>query len=145
TFPDGRSGYDEFGNRWRQRLTAGTGNDVSHTYDTTTPSTSHNRITTTGYSYDVAGNLLTDDSGCSNPCWQYDALGQLIYNQGDTYSYDAIGNRVEWVPYGGNTQQEDYFQAGGIRDTWYGAGNSGSYWSATDGGVFTYNFGIGPS
>ena len=124
--------YDEYGNRWKQQRTAGTGFEVDLNFN------GNNRITTSGYVYDSAGNLTGDGSGCGT-CWGYDDVGNLISNQGDTYLYDALGHRTEWVPYVGSTQQEDY-AFGDVRDTWIGASSTGASWTKVDGGVFTYNF-----
>ncbi len=57
--------YDQYGNRWQQTLTAGTGYNVNYTFN------GNNRNTTAGFTYDAAGNLTSDGSGCS-PCWTYD-------------------------------------------------------------------------
>jgi RHS repeat-associated protein len=90
--------YDRFGNRKQQTVTAGTGPSNS-----VAPSTTTNRITDPGYSYDAAGNMTSD------------AVNTLVYDgenritssaQGSSasaYSYDGNGLRVKKVPASGAT------------------------------------------
>jgi RHS repeat-associated protein len=82
-------GYDQVGNRWRQDRTAGIGLTVDLNFDLTT-----NRVTGGSYAYDAGGNM-TSDGSCSNPCWAYDKLGNLISGEGATYAYDAFNQRVQ--------------------------------------------------
>lgn len=82
--------YDRYGNRTAQSVTAGTGPSNS-----VTVSTSTNRITTSGYSYDLSGNMTAD------------GLNTLVYDaenrttsatNGSTsgaYVYDGGGTRVK--------------------------------------------------
>ena len=124
--------YDQFGNRWHQDKTAGTGYTVDLSFD------SNNRINTGGYSYDVAGNLLKDGSAC-NPCWQYDDNGNLVSSaygsSAASYSYDALGRRVERV-YGGTTY--DFVLDGSNSLDEYQGSVWPTVWSRTTGGAFTY-------
>jgi hypothetical protein len=53
-----------------------------------------NRVTGSGYAYDAGGNM-TSDGSCSNPCWAYDKMGNLISGEGATYAYDAFNQRVQ--------------------------------------------------
>jgi RHS repeat-associated protein len=82
-------GYDQVGNRWRQDRTAGIGLTVDLNFDLTT-----NRVTGSSYAYDAGGNM-TSDGSCSNPCWAYDKMGNLISGEGATYAYDAFNQRVQ--------------------------------------------------
>ena len=75
------NGYDRYGNR---TVTAGSGTALS--FSSTT-----NRITTSGYSYDAAGNLTADPSHA----YTYDAENKIL--KLDTvlaYAYDGEGKRV---------------------------------------------------
>ncbi|NYF78152.1 RHS repeat domain-containing protein [Granulicella arctica] len=80
--------YDRYGNRWSQAVTQGSGPSPSVTFDSTS-----NRITTSGFAYDAAGNMTND--GLHS--YQYDAEGNLInVDNGSTaqYVYDAMNNRA---------------------------------------------------
>lgn len=101
--PDGENtqgfsySYDRFGNRWGQTVTAGTGGTSSLTF-----TGGNNHID--GYSYDAAGNLMSDGSHT----YYYDAEhhleqvdGSAGYCQNGTgteatacYVYDAEGRRA---------------------------------------------------
>ncbi len=77
------NGYDRYGNR---TITAGVGSGTAPTFSSTT-----NRITTSGYSYDAAGNLTVDPSHA----YTYDAENKIL--KLDTvlaYAYDGEGKRV---------------------------------------------------
>jgi RHS repeat-associated protein len=79
--------YDRFGNRLTQTVTAGSGGNLNLSY-----SGNNNRMD--GYSYDAAGNLLSD--GLHN--YTYDAENRPIAVDGGTtasYFYDAEGRRVQ--------------------------------------------------
>jgi YD repeat-containing protein len=120
--------YDEFGNRWQQHLTAGTGYEADLTFN------GNNRITTAGFSYDAAGNLLRDGSGC-NPCWSYDDGGNVVSSSrgssAATYSYDALGRRVEKIL--GATTFDFVLDGNNPIDEY-----QGSVRSRVNGGLFTY-------
>lgn len=81
-------GYDQLGNRTSQTATAGSCNgNLSLTY-----AGNNNRMD--GYSYDAAGNLLSD----TVHTYAYDAWNRLITVDGGntaTYVYDALGRRVQ--------------------------------------------------
>jgi RHS repeat-associated protein len=83
-------GYDRYGNRWNQTVTAGMGGQSILTFDGP-GNVPNNHID--GYSYDAAGNLLND----TFHNYKYDAENRLISvdNGGTTYIYDADGQRVE--------------------------------------------------
>jgi len=77
------NGYDQYGNRW---IDYGGGNhNLSF-------STSTNRITTSGYAYDAAGNLTND----SIHSYGFDGENKTKSVDGvnDVYRYDGDGNRV---------------------------------------------------
>jgi len=80
-------GYDRYGNR---NITAGTG-ATSLTFSSST-----NRITTSGYTFDAVGNTTADPSGKT---FAYDAENkQTSVSNGTTlgnYSYDGDGKRVK--------------------------------------------------
>ncbi len=76
--------YDPAGNRWKQNVTTGTGPNPQYSVD------ANNHIV--GYSYDAAGNLLSD----TFHSYTYDAEGRLLTVDGTvaSYTYDAFGQRV---------------------------------------------------
>lgn len=53
--------------------------------------TAQNRISTTGYSYDTAGNM----TAASGATYSYDAENHLTSTAGVTYTYDGDGKRVQ--------------------------------------------------
>lgn len=55
---------------------------------------SNNQVSTGGYGYDQAGNLISDGLGNS---YSYDGEGKLTASSGVNYVYDASGQRVEKV------------------------------------------------
>ena len=79
-------GYDRYGNRWQQNLTAGSGGTSNLTF-----SGGNNRMD--GYSYDAAGNLLGDGVHT----YTYDAENRIVKVDGGStasYVYNAEGQRV---------------------------------------------------
>ncbi len=92
-------GYDQYGNK---NITAGTGT-TSLTFGGST-----NRITTSGYSYDNAGNTTADPSGKS---FTYDAENkQTAVTNGGTlgnYAYDGDGRRIK--KYNTSTSDDVFF------------------------------------
>ena len=90
-----------------------------------------------GYSYDAAGNLLTD--GSCNPCWQYDDSGNLVSSaygsSAASYSYDALGRRVEKVS--GTTTYDFVLDGSSPLDEYQGS-SWPTTWTRTTDGVFTY-------
>jgi RHS repeat-associated protein len=122
--------YDQFGNRWHQTVTAGTGLNVNYTFN------SSNRNTSTGFAYDVAGNLTSDGSGCTS-CWTYDYAGNLTADYwGANFTYDGMGNRVQRT-YGGTTNDFVLGPDGSPFDEY-----QGTVHSRVTGGLFTYANGI---
>ncbi len=80
--------YDRYGNRWLQNVTAGSGTSFSASFNTAT-----NQISSSGYSYDAAGNMTGDGFHS----YTYDAEGNLTQVDGGTtasYVYDALNRRV---------------------------------------------------
>jgi RHS repeat-associated protein len=80
--------YDRYGNRWNQTVTQGSGPSPQLSFNVT-----YNQLVSTGYSYDAAGNLLTDGTHH----YAYDAEGNLIQVDNGTtatYAYDALNHRV---------------------------------------------------
>jgi len=121
--------YDRYGNRWSQTVTQGSGPAPSVTFDSTS-----NRITSSGYGYDAAGNLTSDGLGHT---YTYDAEGNLItVDNGSTaqYVYNALNQRVSVAiaGSGGYTNEFLFDYAGRITSTWQAATNSGNegriYW-----------------
>ena len=97
-------GFDRYGNR---NITSGTG------VTNLTFNGSNNRITTSGYSYDNAGNTVADPSGKT---YTYDAENkQTMVGNGSIgqYFYDGDGRRVKkYVPSTGETTIFVYDAAG---------------------------------
>jgi RHS repeat-associated protein len=85
-------GYDRYGNRKNQTLTAGSGYQGSVTVNAAT-----NHITTSGYAYDANGNMTNDGMNTLT----YDAENHSVTSSGTlgsgTYTYDGNGLRVEKV------------------------------------------------
>jgi RHS repeat-associated protein len=82
-------GYDRYGNRPSQTVTAGSGPSISVSVDATT-----NRINTSGYSYDADGHLTNDGVNALT----YDAEDRIVSTSGTlgsaTYSHRPTGQRV---------------------------------------------------
>ena len=97
-------------------------------------SSSTNRITSSGFVYDAAGNLTTDASGATTRNYGWDAEGRLTQvtdNGGGTsttYTYNALGQRAELITTG--WQLEQIFDTLGQRVGYYAAGSGANYWDA---------------
>jgi len=91
-------GYDQYGNRLSQTVTAGSGPSNSISVNPAT-----NRINTAPYAYDASGNLTNDALNALT----YDAADRVVMNvQGgatSTYTYDGNGLRVEKTASGTTT------------------------------------------
>jgi RHS repeat-associated protein len=108
--------YDRYGNRWAQTQTAGTGGPQPNL----SFNALNNRISSGGFSYDAAGNLMSD----SIHSYSYDAEGNIVSvdNNGSTaqYYYNALNQRVRSVVGGAAT--EFLFNAAGQRvSIWNGS------------------------
>jgi RHS repeat-associated protein len=90
--------YDRYGNRTAQTVTAGTAPSSSVNVSATT-----NHITTSGYSYDLNGNVTNDGVNALS----YDAENRLLTASGSygsgTYSYGAFGIRAVKTSSGSTT------------------------------------------
>jgi RHS repeat-associated protein len=108
-------GYDRFGNRWSQALTGGSGLQMPLSFN------GNNQISSSGYRYDAAGNLVMDGLNC----YTYDAENRLSSVApispplsgicgADTmsYLYDAEGRRVARLQSGAVVKQYYYDAAG---------------------------------
>jgi RHS repeat-associated protein len=106
--------YDRYGNRWQQNITGGTGSGptISVSFNS-----ANNQISTSGYTYDAAGNM-TDDGFNS---YTYDGENNITQVGSSTasYVYNALNQRVRAVV--GSTTTEFVFNAAGQRvSTWNG-------------------------
>ena len=103
-------GYDRYGNRLSQTAADG-GPGPQLTISSTT-----NRITSAGYSYDAAGNVTSDGFHT----YTYDAEGNLTAVDGGStasYMYNALNQRVSATA-GGTTTQYAYNVAGQRVSIW---------------------------
>lgn len=83
-------GYDRLGNRLSQTQTGGTAANIVQPQLTISEAT--NRITTSGYAYDAAGNMTND----SIHTYGYDAENRIkSMDGGGTYVYDGNGLRIK--------------------------------------------------
>jgi RHS repeat-associated protein len=87
----------------------------------------NNQISTSGYTYDAAGNLTKDSSNLTAHTYQWDAEGRVsVVDPGSSptwsFTYNALGHRAQWA-YGssGGADQHLFDPAG----TWLG--NYGEY------------------
>ncbi len=128
--------YDRYGNRWAQ-TPAQAGFTFSQSFNPAT-----NQISSSGFSYDAAGNLTSD--GTNN--YSYDAEGNLIeQTSGDSTTqnvYDALNNQVAQVfPSSGANIQSVFDQSGRLASVWYPNTSTQilgkSYWGAT--AIYSYS------
>jgi RHS repeat-associated protein len=96
--------YDQYGNRWQQNLTSGSGNSSILTFTAATSAVSNGNCyhasgltnQPDGYCYDAAGNLLSD----GQHAYTYDAENRIISVDGGqtaTYIYNGGGQRIRKV------------------------------------------------
>jgi RHS repeat-associated protein len=96
--------YDQYGNRWQQNLTAGSGGTSILTFSNNSSAGTNGNcyhaagVTNQpdGYCYDAAGNLLNDGTHS----YTYDAENRIISvdsGQTATYTYNAEGQRIRNV------------------------------------------------
>jgi RHS repeat-associated protein len=116
--------YDRYGNRVSQTPLQG-----GYTFDPTI-NASNNHITTSGYTYDAAGNMTSD----TVHSYTYDAEGNITKVDGGTtaqYVYDVFNHRVH-VQTASATNEYIYDYAGRRVSTWLSPSNYGSegriYW-----------------
>ena len=105
-------GYDRYGNRWQQNAVNG-GATLLLSFDKTT-----NRINSTGYVYDAAGNLMSVSTAGVIHTFTYDAEGNLTQVDGGNtakYTYNALNQRVR-IDQGG-VAREYVFNPQGQRTT----------------------------
>jgi RHS repeat-associated protein len=135
-------GYDRYGNRISQSATGSYTGSVSQPTFAIDPTS--NRITSSGYVYDAAGNLRSDGINT----YTYDAEGNVVAISGGTsasMSYDAFNQRV-LATTNGTTLAYGFNAAGQRATVWDGSGNLLSaqyyvgsqplaYWLASDGHV----------
>ena len=129
--------YDRYGNRWQENPN-GAGFAVN---------AANNQISTAGYTYDAAGNLLSD--GISS--YTYDAEGNLIQTLNgvtNKYTYDALNHEVRYDYISGTTiAPSEYVPnlSGQISSAW--DVNSGlqafgtTYWGGMPVEAYLANFG----
>ena len=90
--------YDEFGNRWHQTVTAGTGYPTTLQFDRNNHLIANCAGGTSNYCYDGPGNLFYDGLGGA---WSHDSEGRVFaYSGGSasaTYVHDALGQRTHRV------------------------------------------------
>lgn len=111
--------YDRWGNRWEQNAANG-GPSPQLTFNTTT-----NEISTSGYTYDAAGNMTSD----SIHTYTYDAEGNVIAVDGGNtaqYVYDALNRRIR-AQTSGSTYESEYDYAGRHISNWIEPGDIGNF------------------
>jgi RHS repeat-associated protein len=90
--------YDRYGNMACSQNSNTNGPCPEWTYNT-----SSNQLTTSGFTYDAAGNLTKDSSNATAHTYQWDAEGRVTSvdpgNNPPTwaFTYNALGQRVQWV------------------------------------------------
>jgi RHS repeat-associated protein len=120
--------YDRYGNRWSQSSSGswpGTVLQPSLTFSNAT-----NQVTSSGYQYDVAGNLTQDPLHT----YTYDAEGNLTaidHGSTATFLYDALNQRVQ-ATQNGATQDFGFNTAGRRATVWSATGSliSANYFAA---------------
>ncbi len=108
TIPDGSTG--QYGN-----MSCVTNGQTNGLCANLSFNAANNQITTSGYKYDAAGNLTKDPSNLTAHTYQWDAEGRVAsVDSGSTWSftYNALGHRVQWA-YPGGTYQHFFDPQGG--------------------------------
>ena len=142
-------GYDRYGNRQQQNLTAGTGITVMQTY-----SSGNNQMD--GACYDAAGNMLDGAHSCplmGSPKYVYDAENRLVGTAGAVYVYNYAGERIakqsgspgtqsyadttEYLLGPGSEQLAEFDSSGTLRHANEWA--SGRLWSTLNNGQLSYH------
>jgi RHS repeat-associated protein len=117
-------GYDQFGN---MQCTGGVGGGSAIGYCPAWSYTSgtNQLSSSTGCTYDAAGNLTKDCSTAAGHTYQWDAEGRVAsVDSGSTwtFTYNALGERVQWAYSNGAGANQQLFDPSG---TWLG--QVGSY------------------
>lgn len=97
--------YDQYGNRWHQDVTAGSGGTEQLTFTPAATATTNGNCyhaagmtnQPDGFCFDAAGNLLNDGQGHT---YTYDAENRMVQVDGGqtaSYTYDAGGQRIQKV------------------------------------------------
>ncbi len=95
-------GYDAYGNMTCQTNAQTNGPCPNWAYNAST-----NQLSTSGFTYDAAGDLTTDKSNATTHTYQWDADGRVsTVDSGATWSftYNALGQRVQMVSSGGTQE-----------------------------------------
>jgi len=109
--------YDQFGNMWCTGAVGG-GSAIGYCPAWSYNSGTNQLSSSTGCTYDAAGDLTKDCSTSSNHTYQWDAEGRVAsVDNGSTWSftYNALGQRVQWG-YSGGTNEQLFDPSG----TWLG-------------------------
>ena len=120
--------YDPYGN-----MTCVTNGQTNGPCGNWSFNTSTNQLTTSGYTYDAAGNLTKDSSNVTAHTYQWDAEGRVAsVDSGSTwaFTYNAVGDRVQWG-YTGGANQELFDPQGnmvGQPGNWYQVRWGGRAW-----------------
>jgi RHS repeat-associated protein len=85
-------GYDRYGNRLNQTVTAGSGYQGSVTVAAAT-----NHVTTSGYAYDPNGNMTNDGTNTMVYDAENHAVSATNQSSAGTYTYDGNGLRVKKI------------------------------------------------
>ncbi len=123
--PSTGSGYDRYGNMTCVTNASTNGPCPNWSFNTTT-----NRLSTSGFVYDAAGNLSQDASVTPTNTYQWDAEGRLttVLQGSSTYltnTHNAFGQVVEAAYPGFNSKVEGLFDPMGQELGYYnGVGNS---------------------
>jgi RHS repeat-associated protein len=107
-------GIDPWGNLYQTNTISGT---ASNPMSVNQAANVKNQFTLLGYSYDAAGNVLTDgiNSGCGTNAYTWNAEEQMTCAAGSTYTYDGDGIRVEKT--GGSATPTLYWGTGTLAES----------------------------
>lgn len=128
--------YDGYGNRWQQNITTGSGPQPQLNFNTA------NQVSS--YQYDAVGNLINDGTNT----YTYDAENQLLTIEGGstaTYEYNALNIR-DYAVSGGQTLRFGTNLNGQRVTTWnsagaltnaqyYANGKPYAFWSSSDSNI----------
>ena len=94
--------YDAYGN-----MTCTTNGQTNGPCPNWAFSSSTNQLTTSGFTYDAAGDLTKDSSNLTAHTYQWDAEARVSsVDSGSTwgFTYDAVGDRAQWAYTGGASE-----------------------------------------